>query len=58
MEVVWGFVVEGFLCLFLCFIEKEKLFAFQKSEIPNIGTVPCLFKNLEEKSKIKSRWEL
>lgn len=51
MEVVGGLIFcGGFVCLFV-FIEKENLFAFQKSEIPNIETVPCLFKNLEEKIK-------
>lgn len=37
--------------MFVCFIAKENLFPFQKSEIPNIETVPCLFKNLEKCKK-------
>lgn len=39
--LLWAF-------LFVCFIEKKNNFAFQKSGIPNIETVPCLFKNLEK----------
>lgn len=42
--LLWAF-------LFVCFIEKENNFVFQKSGIPNIETVPCLFKNLERRSK-------
>lgn len=47
--LLWGYLFG--LCFFVCFIAKENLFPFQKSEIPNIETVPCLFKNLEKCKK-------